>query len=252
MTALSVGWLLLAQATAPQEATPPPTTPQPSAQVTPSAPTVPQGRAEASQVSVGLYFSSAPPAQQPYMVRLGRQNLDIAAGSRAYVSSDAYVLPVDVEVLSVQPDAVVESARFAEDLDADSLDLVELVMGLEERFDVAVTLVQGRLNDAKFRSEIAGRQRQHTIGYLLGARSIFGPELVGVIGRKRSNDRPRGVGPKQDVRVLHQGRAGARVPKRGLYGSLFVGRGHTSSFTPLRQPPLESSQLRRTSNNCGE
>jgi acyl carrier protein len=45
---------------------------------------------------------------------------------------------VAVEVLGVQPDAVVESARFAEDLDADSLDLVELVMGLEERFDVAI------------------------------------------------------------------------------------------------------------------
>jgi acyl carrier protein len=45
---------------------------------------------------------------------------------------------VAVEVLSVQPDAVVESARFAEDLDADSLDLVELVMGLEERFDVSI------------------------------------------------------------------------------------------------------------------
>jgi acyl carrier protein len=45
---------------------------------------------------------------------------------------------VAVEVLSVQPEAVVETARFAEDLDADSLDLVELVMGLEERFDVAI------------------------------------------------------------------------------------------------------------------
>ncbi len=42
------------------------------------------------------------------------------------------------EILSVEPGAVVESARFAEDLDADSLDLVELVMGLEERFDVAI------------------------------------------------------------------------------------------------------------------
>jgi acyl carrier protein len=45
---------------------------------------------------------------------------------------------VAVEVLSVQPEAVVETARFAEDLDADSLDLVELVMGLEERFDVSI------------------------------------------------------------------------------------------------------------------
>ena len=33
---------------------------------------------------------------------------------------------------------VTEDARFKEDLDADSLDLVELVMGLEERFDISV------------------------------------------------------------------------------------------------------------------
>ena len=45
---------------------------------------------------------------------------------------------VSVEVLSVEPDAVTEEARFKEDLDADSLDLVELVMGLEERFDITV------------------------------------------------------------------------------------------------------------------
>jgi acyl carrier protein len=45
---------------------------------------------------------------------------------------------VAVEVLSVEPDIVTEEARFKEDLDADSLDLVELVMGLEERFDISV------------------------------------------------------------------------------------------------------------------
>jgi acyl carrier protein len=45
---------------------------------------------------------------------------------------------VAAEVLSVDPDHVTEAARFKEDLDADSLDLVELVMGLEERFDIQV------------------------------------------------------------------------------------------------------------------
>src|SRR5262249_49930210 len=45
---------------------------------------------------------------------------------------------VAVEVLSVEPDTVTETARFKEDLDADSLDLVELVMGLEEKFDIEV------------------------------------------------------------------------------------------------------------------
>jgi acyl carrier protein len=45
---------------------------------------------------------------------------------------------VAAEVLSVEPARVTESARFKEDLDADSLDLVELVMGLEEQFDIEV------------------------------------------------------------------------------------------------------------------
>ena len=43
-----------------------------------------------------------------------------------------------VEVLSVDESKVVPDAKFGEDLDADSLDLVELVMALEEEFDVTV------------------------------------------------------------------------------------------------------------------
>ncbi|MGK2930967.1 MAG: acyl carrier protein [Acidimicrobiales bacterium] len=43
-----------------------------------------------------------------------------------------------VEVLSVEESQVTKEASFADDLDADSLDLVELVMALEEEFDVTV------------------------------------------------------------------------------------------------------------------
>ena len=43
-----------------------------------------------------------------------------------------------VEVLAVDADQVTMEASFADDLDADSLDLVELVMALEEEFDVSV------------------------------------------------------------------------------------------------------------------
>tara|TARA_Y100001970_G_scaffold53561_1_gene67812 strand:+ start:5679 stop:5915 length:237 start_codon:yes stop_codon:yes gene_type:complete len=43
-----------------------------------------------------------------------------------------------VDVLSVEADQVTLEAKFAEDLDADSLDLVELVMELEEEFDITV------------------------------------------------------------------------------------------------------------------
>jgi acyl carrier protein len=43
-----------------------------------------------------------------------------------------------VEVLQVPAEKVTREARFADDLDADSLDLVELVMALEEAFDITV------------------------------------------------------------------------------------------------------------------
>jgi len=43
-----------------------------------------------------------------------------------------------VEVLQVSADKITPDARFGDDLDADSLDLVELVMALEESFDVTV------------------------------------------------------------------------------------------------------------------
>ena len=43
-----------------------------------------------------------------------------------------------VDVLSVDADKVTMEARFSEDLGADSLDLVEFVMSLEEAFDVSI------------------------------------------------------------------------------------------------------------------
>ncbi len=43
-----------------------------------------------------------------------------------------------VDVLQVEPTKVTPEASFADDLDADSLDLVELVMALEEQFDITV------------------------------------------------------------------------------------------------------------------
>ena len=43
-----------------------------------------------------------------------------------------------VDVLAVQDEQVTVEASFADDLDADSLDLVEFVMALEENFDIEV------------------------------------------------------------------------------------------------------------------
>ena len=43
------------------------------------------------------------------------------------------------EVLIKAPEVVTEESRFKEDLDADSLDLVEAIMGVEEAFDISIT-----------------------------------------------------------------------------------------------------------------
>ena len=48
------------------------------------------------------------------------------------------VKKVVVEQLDVSEDEVTPDASFVEDLGADSLDVVELVMGLEEEFDVEI------------------------------------------------------------------------------------------------------------------
>ena len=45
---------------------------------------------------------------------------------------------VVVEQLSVNPDEVKEDAKFVEDLGADSLDQVELIMALEDEFDLKI------------------------------------------------------------------------------------------------------------------
>lgn len=48
------------------------------------------------------------------------------------------VKEIVVEQLSVNPDQVLLDAKFVEDLGADSLDQVELVMALEEEFDLDI------------------------------------------------------------------------------------------------------------------
>jgi acyl carrier protein len=45
---------------------------------------------------------------------------------------------VVVEQLNVNPDEVKLEANFVEDLGADSLDVVELVMALEEKFEIEI------------------------------------------------------------------------------------------------------------------
>lgn len=48
------------------------------------------------------------------------------------------VKKVVVDRLKVSEDEVTETASFVDDLGADSLDVVDLVMGLEEEFDIEI------------------------------------------------------------------------------------------------------------------
>jgi acyl carrier protein len=51
---------------------------------------------------------------------------------------DQRVKDIVVEQLGVKPEQVTPAAKFIEDLGADSLDTVELVMALEEEFGIEV------------------------------------------------------------------------------------------------------------------
>jgi Flp pilus assembly protein TadD len=66
---------------------------------------LPSGRDETIRASVGLFFGDAPPAREPVLIKLGSKAIDIPAGDAAYTISDTYMLPADVDVLSVYPHA---------------------------------------------------------------------------------------------------------------------------------------------------
>ena len=62
-------------------------------------------------------------------------------GGELLMSSDEIfekVKAIIVEQLQVNEDAVTQEASFIDDLGADSLDLVELIMALEEEFDIEI------------------------------------------------------------------------------------------------------------------
>jgi len=48
------------------------------------------------------------------------------------------MIDIIVEQLSVEKEKVVPEASFVDDLGADSLDLVELIMAMEEKFDIEI------------------------------------------------------------------------------------------------------------------
>ncbi len=57
---------------------------------------------------------------------------------RRRMAIDQKMVDIIVEQLSVEKDKVVPNASFVDDLGADSLDLVELIMAMEEEFDIEI------------------------------------------------------------------------------------------------------------------
>jgi acyl carrier protein len=55
------------------------------------------------------------------------------------MSVEDKVKKIIAEKLSVEPEEVVPEASFVDDLGADSLDLVELIMTLEEELDIEIS-----------------------------------------------------------------------------------------------------------------
>ena len=54
------------------------------------------------------------------------------------MSVEEKLIDIIAEQLSVDKDKVVPEASFVDDLGADSLDLVELIMAMEEAFDIEI------------------------------------------------------------------------------------------------------------------
>ena len=67
---------------------------------------VPGGKPEPIQPSISFIYTDNPPTQTPVMMRLSNQRIDIPPGDAESQSlSDSFVLPVNVEVLALQPHA---------------------------------------------------------------------------------------------------------------------------------------------------
>lgn len=61
--------------------------------------------AETLRPEIALFFAPAPPSRVPMTIKLESKAIDIPAGDADYVVENSYVLPADVEVVSVYPHA---------------------------------------------------------------------------------------------------------------------------------------------------
>ena len=65
----------------------------------------PSGKPEPIHPEIGLYFTDQPPTNHLFKLLLGSKRIDISPGDRAYVVTDHFRLPVDVQVTALNPHA---------------------------------------------------------------------------------------------------------------------------------------------------
>lgn len=65
----------------------------------------PTGREEVVRPRLGLYLADGAPEEQPVVIMLENKNLDIPPGDPAYVATERFRVPVDVEALTIYPHA---------------------------------------------------------------------------------------------------------------------------------------------------
>ena len=66
---------------------------------------LPSGKPEVIQPSIGLFFTNTPPTHVPLVITLQSKTIDIPSGQQDYTIEDSYVLPADIDALSVYPHA---------------------------------------------------------------------------------------------------------------------------------------------------
>lgn len=65
----------------------------------------PTGKPEMDQTRVALYFTNEPATRRMFDIPLGSNRIDIPPGDRAYLVTDHFTIPVDVEAIAINPHA---------------------------------------------------------------------------------------------------------------------------------------------------
>ena len=66
---------------------------------------LPSGSPQPIRPTIGLFFASRPPTRTLLPIKLESKSIDIPAGQSDYAIEDSYLLPADIDVLSVYPHA---------------------------------------------------------------------------------------------------------------------------------------------------